>query len=277
MSKFHSVHVLISLSLLSFLASCSSLPQQNESRGKNYYVPDGDGIVMLSPRKKGAVANDQPVTVEPERLETLVAGLYYLEPRSGLGGWISDSKRRIPLVQEGNLAGLSSALSRALADAAPDEDVVVGLQQPWRDSVGTVNGYRITAFRVFVADERLHFLFGAVGKSLESGFHFSTIHRKARTLAPQGGISQQEVEEQVGPRNLAADTGNRVLYSGPQENVLRLRDDWVALDLTVRSSANEQTDGTKTSPAPEFAPDSEVHDWRQKREEQLLQKEVITL
>lgn len=264
MAKFHSVHALISFSLLIVLTSCSSVPQQQDSQGKNYYTPGRDGIVMLSPRESSEGANDQPAMVKPDRLETLLADLYYPESRGGLSGWISDSERRTPLIQDAGLASLSLALSRALADAGSGEDVIVGVEQPRRDSTGTIIGYRLTAFRVFVADDRLNLLFGAVGENRDDGFRFATIHRKASTPDPRPGISEQWVQEYAGSRSVAANTGNRVLYSGPQQTVQQRRADWIELDLTSGEAAPPASS--------EQRPDEEVDDRTQKREEKLLRK-----
>ena len=203
----------------------------------------------LSPRKSGEPANDQPVTVEPDRLEVLLADLYYLEPRSGLSGWISDSERRTPLIQNTNLGRLSRAISQAFTDAGPGEDIVVGLEQARRDGSGSIGGYRLTAFRIFVADNRLNLLFGAVGENSDDCFHFRTIHRQAQTQDSPGGISRKLVREKAGSRSMAVYLGSRVLYSGAEENIQRLREDWVALDLNERSG--ERTRNSSPEPDPE--------------------------
>lgn len=303
MAYFQSAHALIALSLLIFLTGCSSVPKQADDRGKNYYSPGQEGVVMLQPRESGQLANDQPVELEPERLETLLANIYYPEARRGLSGWISNSERRTPVIQETNLGRLSRAISRALTDAGPDEDVVVGLRQADRDGSGSIRGYHLTVFRAFVVDNRLNLLLGTAGESLDDSFRFDTIHRKAQAEGSPSGIDPTQVKTKAGSRSTAPDTAIRVLYTGVEATVKRLRDDWIALDLTRgaatpapasesspdaqpqsgdSSAISDKGEGEKSSvtprnPATESDPETETGNTAEERSEKLLRKELIYL
>ena len=76
---------------------------------------------------------------------------------------------------------------------------------------------------------------------------------------------------------MAVYLGSRVLYSGAEENIQRLREDWDALDLNERSG--ERTRNSSPEPEPDPDPDPEVdgRDQSKNREEELLRKEIITL
>lgn len=70
---------------------------------------------------------------------------------------------------------------------------------------------------------------------------------------------------------MAVYLGSRALYSGAEENIQRLREDWVALDLNERSG--ERTRNSSPEPDPEV----DGRDQSKNREEKLLRKEIITL
>lgn len=70
--------------------------------------------VKLVPAEPGAGPNAQPATVAPGTLAVLLGSV-----RATLGG------KAVPLFHKDELAGLAPALSQALAQAGPDQDVVL--------------------------------------------------------------------------------------------------------------------------------------------------------
>ena len=274
------VFVVFYLSL--FIIGCSSTPQQMDVGENNYYTLSQDGVVTLSPHGGGKPRNDMAVTVEPDRLRALLSAFYYREPRSGLSSWFLGSEREVPLIQSVNLGRLSRAISRAFADSSSRDDIVVGLRQRRSDTFAASEGYRLSAFRVFVVDDRLNLLFGTVGESLDDSFRFATIERKARAQDLSRSFNRELVMKKAGSRSSPAEVvGKRVYYAGEQKEIKKVRNDWFALDLkemsgesTRKASTTSETDSGDKS---EKTPEADFQDRFKNRKEKLLRPEMMRI
>lgn len=116
--------------------------------------------VKLVPAEPGAPPNAQPVTLAPSSLAALLSSV-----RATLEG------KRVPLFYKGEVADLAPALSEALAQAGPDQDVV--LVSTSRRGHYFMRAEGLTA-RVFVRDGALNLLvhdarFAFMDAWLESG------------------------------------------------------------------------------------------------------------
>lgn len=173
--------------------------------------------VKLVPAEAGAQPNAQPVTVPPGSLATLLGSV-----RATLDG------KRVPLFYKDEVADLAPALSEALAQAGPDQDVV--LVSTSRRGYYLMRAEGLTA-RIFVRDGALNLLVHDARLAfMDAWLEFDTL--------PTFVFGSRT---QPGDANLQAPGAQRV------------RPDWLVLPLAPAAAAPPPA---AAAPAPSPAPAS---------------------
>ncbi len=186
----------------------------------------GDQFVKLVAEEKGAEPNQQPVDLLPSQLATAL-GTIKFNRETGLFG---DEVEQIPLFAHSEITILSSALSRALARAKPDEDVIfqlVGMHP------GTFAKERMgVAGRVFFRDGKLNIIMGDVHKpvsgspeqhqrNMAAGCGDCPVDRRIDPFRPGKRAKERKIKE-----SFANVEGLELMREGG-----RLRSDWLLLDV----------------------------------------------
>ena len=198
-------------------------------------VPDGklvfDGgnrqYVKIVKRGKGTPGqNDQPIQIRAEQLRMVLESIKTRKDT----GLISEQMEDVPVFVPSEIAVLSTSLSRGLAQAGPDEDVifqVVGMHP----GALSKEAQGITG-RVFYQGGRLNLIFGDVHKSIEGSGE-----QKQRNVA--AGCGDCPVDERLNPFKIASRTSAGKVddpiaiidglafktYDG------KIRPDWLVLDV----------------------------------------------
>jgi hypothetical protein len=175
-----------------------------------------DQAVLLAPQDgEAAPPNDHPVTIAPQVIEVMLAGLRLR---------YSDQEPDTPPVSvfnEDQVAILGKALSEGLASAGPSQDVTFSIIGAHRLSPGAfARRNRLTAGRVFFHEGKLNVIFGEI----QSPYRKKNIYgRIDEDFYPRryGGREAGEDHEAVLVASTAAS-----LHSTPEGP----RSDWVAFD-----------------------------------------------
>ncbi len=200
----HSVHSfkLVLLVLFSIYSSASTaldlLPDFNlfggdDEKGTMVWQ-GGDQYVKLVPIEDSAKGQNQhPARITLEELQTVLKELR-LEESSGI---FNDEVKRIPLFVNSEVNILSSALSRALERAKPDEDITFVIFGRHEGLITAEN--MAMAGRVFFRDERLNIILGDTFRTVAG----TTAQRHANQAAGCGDcpVDTRETPYKVGRRD----------------------------------------------------------------------------
>ncbi len=175
-------------------------------RSRDQYVR----IVMQDVAKGVKVPpNEHPVILDSDQIRSALASMEAM---------LDGREKSVPVFTKAQLDTLAPFLSRGLAAAGPNEDVVFGLIDDFKAVHGLAKEQKYTAGRVFYRDGKLNIIFGNI-----QGEYRAVADRRLNPLAP-------------GSRSVAAkqnwvfiDQPDQAYYSGPEGR----RSDWITLDLAA--------------------------------------------
>lgn len=153
--------------------------------------------------------NEHPVLLESDQIRSALESMEVM---------LEGREKSVPVFTKAQLDTLAPLLSRGLAAAGPNEDVVFAVVDKFKAAYGLANELRYTAARVFYRDGKLNIIFGNI-----QGFFYANQDRRYAPLAP-------------GSRTVPAkqtwvfiDQPDQAYYSGPEGR----RSDWITLDLAA--------------------------------------------
>lgn len=198
-----------------------------------------DGVVALAPIESEARGeNDHPLDLEPERLRRVLASIR-LVPRDepGLiervfsGGDDGEAEAEsAPLFTDEALESLAPAIAGALAEARPDQDVVVSIKQSRSGFLGgAVRVRKTTTARIFHRDGRLQVIPGFVDRSQRATLPESLGDQRSMGYAPVRVGDDMVIA--AGSRRAATDIAFRPVSELARTRVREDREDWLALSL----------------------------------------------
>jgi hypothetical protein len=229
--------VLILLAVTTPVCALDLLPNffgKKEPDGTFVFQAGQQYVKVVKREKDAAGANAHPVQISPEQLRTVLEGIKVRKDT----GVVTETNEEVPVFVASEIATLSTAISRGLAQAKPEEDlifVVIGMHEGLiaKEQIGTSG-------RVFYEDGKLNFIFGEI-KSLSGNNE-----QKDRALA--AGCGDCPADERLDPFKIASrsDAGKlddpvaitEGLEFKNQDG--KLRSDWLVLDVNKMVAAAEK-------------------------------------
>jgi hypothetical protein len=150
--------------------------------------------------------NAHPVKLSVKEIQSLLGSL---EVR------LAEGDQPVPVFTDAELAILGDAVSKALAEASPHQDVVVAIAGYHGVMFGTLKVRRLTTGRIFFQDEKLHVIFREI-----QGEYDDKEDRRMHPLVPGSRLAPQ-----AHMWRLALTPGVEFVQSRGT-----LRSDWVAID-----------------------------------------------
>jgi hypothetical protein len=163
--------------------------------------------------------NDHPVSLDEDQIRTALGTLEFMIP---------NKDKSAPVFEKPELNVLGGYLSRALAEAGPDEDVVFAVIGDYRAVYGLTKEQMYTAARVFYREGKLNIIFGDI-----HGAYRATADRRLYPLAP-GARARASAHTWT-----LLGQPDQEFHTGPDGQ----RTDWVVLDLAsmeARAAMDEQ-------------------------------------
>lgn len=153
--------------------------------------------------------NEHPVILETEQIRNVLASMEVM---------LDGSDKSTPVFSKSQLDTLAPHISRGLAAADPNEDIVFGVIDSFKAVHGLAKEQRYTAARVFYQDGKLNIIFGNI-----QGMYYPQADRRLAPLAPG---SRTVPSKQMW---VFIDQPDQAYYSGPEGK----RSDWITLDLAA--------------------------------------------
>lgn len=150
------------------LMACASLPAV---KGRVLFI-NGVNEVRLVP-EEGAWRNAHPVTLKPSEIGILLHRVLYGEQRNALHRLVSGEAVKTRVFRDSEIALVAEPLSRALAQAGPDERVYFRLGRP-----GPAGGEEITVGWIFIEGDTLHLVLSKVYDVVAPGPDISKYQRE---------------------------------------------------------------------------------------------------
>ncbi len=211
-------HTLISVVLVSVMAmgtaGCAIVKSFTpEGRGEKELFKSRDQYVRIerqdAPKGVKVPPNEHPVMLESEQIRNALASMEAV---------LDGGEKPVPVFTKAQLDTLAPYLSRGLATAGPNEDVVFAVVDKFKAVYGLASEQRYTAGRVFYRDGKLNIIFGNI-----RGFYYPNQDRRYAPLAP-GSRTVPAKQNWV-----FIDQPDQAYYSGPEGR----RSDWITLDLAA--------------------------------------------
>lgn len=241
--------VALSMTMVLGLSACGGSSNKADdpevivtSEGKILFESDLQYVKVVESQVAG-VTNQHPYPISEEDMRTILSSLY-------INQTVLFKEQQIPLYSPGELQILSSGLSRGLAIAESDEDLIyvtLGVHQ------GAIAKERKTnTGRVFVDSQgRLNIIFGLVHEDYRDKDQYTgqEIDRRVNPLLPGSRRFDSKPGTQV-----ALDNGQSY-YVDPETN--EERSDWLVIDIpTVLATARERAgDAAEGMISPELRED----------------------
>lgn len=180
-----------------------------------------DQAVALAPQDdQTAPPNDHPVTIAPQVIEEMLAGLRLRYPNQNTG------TPPVAVFNENQVDILGAALATGLARAGASQDVIFSVVGAHRLSPGAfAQRNRLTAGRVFVREGKLNLIFGEI----QSPYRKKNIYgRTDEDFYPRKHGRRASAEEH---ESILIATASADLRSAPEG----ARGDWAVFDLALAS------------------------------------------
>ena len=196
----------------------------------------GDQYVKIVKREKGtAKPNDQPVEIGPDQIRMVLENIKTRDDT----GLISTQFEDIPVFVPSEIATLSTSLSRGLAQAGPDEDIifqVIGMHS----STISKEAKAITG-RVFYQGGKLNLIFGDMHKPIGG-----SVQEKQQNMAV--GCGDCPVDKRLNPFKIATRANASKLESpiamidglSFKTHDGKIRSDWLELNVPKIVAAVER-------------------------------------
>lgn len=241
----------VALAALLALGGCASpAPDRTQVRT----LAPGD-LVALVPAEQGAAPNDHPVDLDPEALVRALGSLRL----PGDGGAVvsralfsadDDAPESQPVFQQRELEQAAGALRGAFANAGPDQDVALRLNQlEAGELVGLLKYSRVTAARLFHRNGRLHVILGSLGADPEN-----PRRPGGRQVAKTSGYGAAEARfsfpDEIGSRQRVTAIDRDLVLPEGAVFVDSPRQDWIALDLGGAEDPGQPSRSPAWQPAP---------------------------
>lgn len=233
--------------MLFFVTGCTTLGLGGQDAGDDgsdttkVVYEDGADRVALAPAPRTSADNDHPVELNASEVSGLLGAVDIVVREAEDNGSESGQDQTQPLFQDSSLDTLSEPIVEALAQARPNQDVLVRVKQVRRNPIaGWFQKPGITTARLFHQENHLHVVAGAVGASP---------FQDAENLGI--GRTTGEVKSAVGtlpPGSRAAALAEapalRSAFASPSRGEHRT---WLALDRSVTAEAASASERTGTT------------------------------
>ena len=200
--------------------------------------------------KKTKSLNNHPIKISPDILRKMLKQLSYKYDRS---------LPEIPLFSNKELILLSEHVPNALMSARPNEDVTFVIKGPHSSARWSFKEERLTAGRIFVANNQLNLILGAVQVSLQP-----TLNERY-----EGKVWEStSVVYDIGHRRKVFDYEGLIIVYNQNKGIHRKsneRKDWLVFTNTAYKQAKETIDYDKTSKE------------QQRQQYQTLQQQIDSL
>ncbi|MCK8516011.1 hypothetical protein M0534_06690 [Methylonatrum kenyense] len=156
------------------LAACASSPRSPAPDAQRQTVWASDnGYVWLVPSETGAEPNAHPASLETSEIKGLLAALRAANAEGRGLEAATGGDHDGPVFTEDMRERLAEPLRQALADAGPDQDVILSVRGfralPGSSRIGNTV---VTSARVFYKDDALHVMVGELNRRIEREFPF---------------------------------------------------------------------------------------------------------
>ena len=241
----------VALTALLALGGCAS---PASDRTEVMTLAPGD-LVALVPAEAGAAPNDHPVEFDAG---TLVRALGSVRVPGERGALLSrtfsssnDAPALQPVFQQRELEQAAGALRGAFANAGPDQDVALRLNQlEAGDLVGLLKYSRVTAARLFHRNGRLHFILGSLGE--DTGDPRRPGGRQVAKASGYGGVEARfSFPDEIGSRQSVSAIDRNLTLPDGAVFVDADRQDWIALELGGAVDAAQPSPAPARRPAPD--------------------------
>ncbi|HOP40913.1 MAG TPA: hypothetical protein PLI53_07710 [Geobacteraceae bacterium] len=156
--------------------------------------------------------NEQPVSLDADIIRNALSSLEIMMPREN---------KSVPVFNKPELENLEKYLSRGLAEAGPEEDVIFAVIGDYRAVYGLAKVPKYTSGRVFYAQGKLNIIFGKIQEDYKSYNLYAPVDRRLDPLLPGSrSVPAKHVWRLLGQPD-------QEFYQGPDGQ----RTDWVVLDL----------------------------------------------
>ncbi len=207
--------------------------------------------------------NDQPVSLDMDQIRSALSSLEIMFPKQN---------KSVPVFEKPELDTLEKYLSRGLAEAGPDEDVIFTVIGDYKELYGLAKAPKYTSGRVFYREGKLNIIFGKIQADYKSYGLYAPVDRRTDPLLP-------------GSRSVQAEHVWRLLGQPDQSfysSNAGVRSDWVILDLAsmeARAALGENAPAAqapgKSSPQPYYVNQKTVEERLQTLND-LKSKKLIT-
>lgn len=156
------------------LAACAGAPRSPAPDAQRQTVWASDnGYVWLVPSESGAEPNAHPVSLERAEVDRLLAALQATNAEGRGLEAATGADHEGPVFTEDMRQRLAEPLRQALAEANPDQDVILSMRGfralPGSSRIGNTV---VTSARVFYRDQSLHVMVGELNRRIEREFPF---------------------------------------------------------------------------------------------------------
>ena len=241
---------------LSACAGASRSPAPDSQR-ETVWASD-NGYVWLVPSERGAAPNAHPTSLDAGEVNRLLSGLRATNADGRGLEAATGADHEGPVFTDDMRQRLSEPLSRALAQAGPEQDVLLSVRGfralPGSSRIGNTV---VTSARLFYRDEALHVMVGELNRRIEREFPFQ--YTGPTDLSRRGSdarFGSREVDDgRRGWQLVASEPGVSLASSNGAT-----RSDYALASLTAAAEQParepEPRRATRTETAPETLPEA---------------------